>query len=47
MKDLKKYNKSIFEKIPYKKEIMEQYSKGVPIEDESIRQIARGIQNEY
>ena len=43
---LKKYDKQIFVKIPYKKEIMEQYSKGVPIEDESIKQIVRGIQDE-
>ncbi|MBN2421742.1 ATP-binding protein [Candidatus Woesearchaeota archaeon] len=46
-KMLKKYNKKIFARIPYKKEIMEQYSKGVPIEDESIKKITEIIKNGY
>jgi hypothetical protein len=43
---LENYNKSIYVKIPYKKEIMEQYSQGIPVEDESIKQIVKRIQNE-
>ncbi|MFH0876333.1 MAG: ATP-binding protein [archaeon] len=43
---LKRYNKSIFAKIPYSKAIMEQYSKGIPVEDESIKKIAEGILND-
>lgn len=34
-----KYNVEIIAKIPYKKEFFEKYSKGLPIEDESIRKI--------
>ncbi len=43
---LKKYNKEIYVRIPYKKEIMEAYSKGIPIKDDSIKQIVKGIKNE-
>ncbi|MBD3204645.1 AAA family ATPase [Candidatus Woesearchaeota archaeon] len=42
---LEKYNKRIFAKIPYKKEIMEKYSKGIPIKDESIIKIAEAVRN--
>jgi MinD superfamily P-loop ATPase len=43
---LNKFNKTIAFKIPYKKSILEQYSQGIPVEDESIKQITRRIQNE-
>lgn len=43
---LKRYNKKIYQRIPYKKEIVEAYSKGIPVEDDSIRQIAEGVRNE-
>ena len=36
----RKYRTEIIAEIPYKKEILEAYSKGRPIEDESIRRIA-------
>jgi len=39
----KYYIKKIFAKIPYKKEIMEAYSKGIPIREDSIKDIARRI----
>lgn len=42
---LKKYNKKIYVRIPYKKEIMEASSKGIPVEDDSIKQIVKGIEN--
>lgn len=42
---LKRYKKSIFAKIPYKREIMEAYSKGVPVEDDSIKSIAKKIES--
>ncbi|MCD6476682.1 MAG: ATP-binding protein [Candidatus Aenigmarchaeota archaeon] len=38
-----KYNVEIIAKIPYKKEFLERYSKGLPIEDKSIRKIAEMI----
>ncbi len=38
-KNIDKYNKRILAKIPYKKEIMEAYSKGKPIQDKSIGKI--------
>jgi MinD superfamily P-loop ATPase len=44
-KMLYKYNKEILIKIPYKKEIMEQYSKGIPITNKSIKKIAEVIKN--
>ncbi len=43
---LKKYNKKIYVKIPYKKEIMEAYSQGIPVKDKSIKQIVKRIKNE-
>ncbi|MBN1502164.1 ATP-binding protein [Candidatus Woesearchaeota archaeon] len=43
-KMLEKYNKKIFAKIPYKREIMVAYSKGVPIEDENIREIGKEVE---
>lgn len=39
----KKYNVEIIAKIPYKKEFLEKYSKGLPIEDESIKKIAEMV----
>ena len=42
-KILNKYNKRILAKIPYKKEIMEAYSKGKPIQDKSIDKIIKYI----
>jgi len=39
----KEYNVEIIAKIPYKKEFLEKYSKGLPIEDESIIKIAEMI----
>jgi MinD superfamily P-loop ATPase len=39
----RRYRKGILAKIPYKREIMEAYSKGVPIREDSIRGIARGV----
>ena len=38
-----KYNVEIIAKIPYKKEFLEKYSKGLPIEDESIKKIAEMV----
>jgi len=35
----KRYNKKIIAKIPYKKEIMQAYSKGIPVKDDSIEKI--------
>lgn len=35
-----KYDVDIIARIPYKKEFLERYSKGLPIEDESIKKIA-------
>ncbi len=43
---LHKYNKEIFHRIPYKKEIMEAYSKGIPIKDDSLRKIVKRIIDE-
>ena len=40
---LKKVNKTIAFRIPYKKSIIEEYSKGIPINDESIKQIAKSL----
>ncbi len=40
---LKQHGKDIFSRIPYRKEIMEAYSRGVPIRDESINEIAGRI----
>ncbi len=40
----KKNGKKIFAKIPYKKEIMEAYSRGTPIREKSIEGIARAIE---
>ena len=39
----KRYNVEIIAKIPYKKEFLEKYSKGLPIEDKSIKKIIGGI----
>ncbi len=36
----KNFNKKIVARIPFKKEIMEQYSKGIPVKDESIQKLA-------
>ncbi|MBU0758083.1 MAG: ATP-binding protein [Nanoarchaeota archaeon] len=41
---VERYNKKIFAKVPYKKEIMEQYSRGEPVEDDSIKTIAEEIE---
>jgi MinD superfamily P-loop ATPase len=37
---IKHFRKDIFAKIPYKKDIAEAYSRGVPIRDNNIREIA-------
>jgi len=39
----KRYNVEIIAKIPYKKEFLEKYSKGLPIEDKNIKKIIGGI----
>ena len=39
----KEYNTKIIAEIPYKKEILEAYSKGEPIKDESINDIIKEI----
>ncbi len=39
----KKHNTKIIAEIPYRKEILEQYSKGKPIKDENIAEIIRKI----
>jgi MinD superfamily P-loop ATPase len=38
-----RYGKEILTKIPYKKEIMEAYSKGVPVKEDSIKNMARRV----
>lgn len=40
---LKKYNKKNFFKIPYSKKIIDNYSNGIPIQDESINLIIKNI----
>lgn len=40
---IRHYKKSILAKIPYKKEVMEAYSRGIPVKDDSIRKIAGGV----
>jgi len=39
----KKYKTKIISEIPYKKEILEAYSRGEPVKDESIKQIIKKI----
>ena len=41
---LKKFNKTIAFKIPYKKSIIKLYSLGIPVDDESIKYVAKEIQ---
>ncbi len=40
----KKHHVGICSEIPYKREIAERYSKGIPINDESIRKLAEKVQ---
>ena len=42
---LRGYKKGIFAKIPYSRKIMEAYSKGEPVEDKSIKDIAKSIES--
>lgn len=39
-----KYNKTVFAKVPYKKEIMIAYSKGIPVKEKSIEKIAGWVE---
>ncbi|MEA3343618.1 MAG: ATP-binding protein [archaeon] len=41
---ISKYNKTLLAKIPYKKEIMLAYSKGIPIKEKSIQKIAKWVE---
>ena len=43
-KTVSKYNKAIFAKVPYKKEIMIAYSKGIPVKEKSIEKIAGWVE---
>lgn len=46
MKVVRKYKTKIIAEIPYKKEILEAYSKGLPIKDEAIKKITEFLENE-
>ena len=41
---LKPYKKQIFERVPYRKSIIEAYSKGTPVKEKSIIRIASAIE---